>query len=304
METIGVTEIDPWFVIDNKSLMNDLVYFDQLVYKLEYVEVLEKLAFAFTGSTEQIKWKLKEIEILESNGLITRYRETTENLDRETISKILEYNEKSLSLSSAFFTANKEPKTMVVDFFERFREVAQLDSRKHSVILNKKRQDNYIPIIRSSHFNKIRDQQSSTSVVSIMLNRFPTIPPTINAKKFIDFKKDPDTKLKLSRLRDWVLEINKKDYDPKEIEQKLDHLLREYTMQMETAKIKYEHTALETIVLTSLEILENITKLNFSKAAKTLFDIRKQDIALLEDERKMTGREVALIYKTKMHDFA
>jgi hypothetical protein len=56
---------------------------------------------------------------------------------------------------------------------------------------------------------------------------------------------------------------------------------------------------METFITTSLEVIENIAKINFSKAAKVIFELGKQDINLLEAEQKMVGKEVAIIQKAK-----
>ena len=34
METIGVTNIDPWFTLDDLPLVRDLFYFDKLIYTI------------------------------------------------------------------------------------------------------------------------------------------------------------------------------------------------------------------------------------------------------------------------------
>jgi hypothetical protein len=55
----------------------------------------------------------------------------------------------------------------------------------------------------------------------------------------------------------------------------------------------------ETFITTSLEVLENLAKLKFSQVSKTIFDLNKQGLNLLEAEQKMEGRELALIHKFK-----
>lgn len=86
-------------------------------------------------------------------------------------------------------------------------------------------------------------------------------------------------------------------YSEKEIEQKLEHLLHEYTSQLNFHKLKYERSTAEVIVCTTLEVVENVATLNFSKAAKTLFELKKHQLDLLEVEQQMIGKEVAYIHK-------
>ena len=76
----------------------------------------------------------------------------------------------------------------------------------------------------------------------------------------------------------------------------MEYLIAEYTHQIELHKLKYSYSQIETITLTGLEVIENLLSLKFSKAAKALFDINRQELNLLEAENKITGKEMALIY--------
>lgn len=205
---------------------------------------------------------------------------------------------KALEFFSEFTTKDKPFKDIFVSFLERHREIGQLMARVYSIVLNNKDQNVYTPIIRTNYYNFTTNEHFSTStVLSILLKKFPTLTDNVELEKFFDFKNDPDTKLKLARLKDWILEISKKNYSEKEIEQKVDFLLQEYATQLEIHKLKYNLGHIETFVTASLEVLENLVKLNLSKVAKVLFDLNKQDLTLLEAEQKLPGRELAFIHK-------
>jgi hypothetical protein len=300
METIGLTSIEQWFIFDEESLIRDLYYFDKLVYTIGNRDALERVCNSMSNGKEKFKKKIQEIEKLEKYGLISEYKKTHFYEDKlkygtEQSTKLAL---KAQELALSFTTENKPFKDTLEDFFYRFREVAQLSSRVYSILLNKKEQNSYIPIIRNDYYNFATDELYSTSsVLSVLFKKFPLLTETVELDKFIEFKSDPDTQLKLSRLKDWVLEISKKNYSEKEIEQKVEYLLEEYTIQLNLYKLKYNIGTIESIVTISLEILENLVKVNFSKAAKLLFDLKKQDLALLEAEQKITGRELALIHK-------
>ncbi len=300
METIGVTSIEPWFVLDNEPLIKDLYYFDKLVYTIGNRDILERFCNTLLNGKEKFREKIQEIERLEMAGLISEYKDSYFNFDKVKYGneQATKYALKALELSLNFTTKDKPFKDTFVDFLERFREVGQLDTRVYSIVLNRKEQNLYTPIIRSNYYNFATSELYSTStVLSVLFKKFPTITGNIELEKFIEFKRDPNTQLKLARLKEWVLEISKKNYSEKEIEQKIDYLLQEYTMQLELHKLKYNLGIIETVVTISLEVLENLVKINFSKAAKVLFDLTKQDLALLEAEQKMTGKELALIYQ-------
>ena len=300
MQTIGVTSIDPWFILDNEHLIKDLYYFDKLAYTIGSVPILENFCNSLPKGKDDFKKKMIEIGRLEKAGLIYEYTDnafTNDKLKHAT-DQSTKLAVKAMELSSEFTTKGKPFKDIFVDFLERFREVGQLNARVYSIILNNKDQNVYTPIIRSNYYNfATPDHFSTSSVLSVLLNKFPTPSTDVELDKFIDFKNDPDTQLKLARLKDWILEISKKNYSEKEIEQKIDYLLQEYTAQLDLHKLKYNLGYIETFVTISLEVLENVAKLNLSKAAKVLFDLSKQDISLLEAEQKLPGKELAFLHK-------
>ncbi len=286
--------IEPWFLMNNEPLTKGLVYFDKLVYNIDMIHGLEQACGNdFPNAKEKLHEKLRVIEILEKAGLITEY----------SFKQALKDGNFDKIHSGSFGRSTKqldkktyEEETVVL--LETFRSVGQLNARTISNILNKKERHSFTPIIRNFPSNLFTTENySASTVLSIVFKNFPTITDDIDLEKFIEFKRDPDTILKLGRLREWVLEISKKNYSEKEIEQKIDYLLMEYSNQLEIHKLKYELDSIETFIITSLEILENIAKLNFSKAAKVLFDIRKRKLNLLEAEQKLMGKELALIHK-------
>ena len=51
--------------------------------------------------------------------------------------------------------------------------------------------------------------------------------------------------------------------------------------------------------MTTLEVIENIVKFQWSTAAKAIFDFQHQHLALLEAEIKVPGRERAFISRVR-----
>ena len=64
-------------------------------------------------------------------------------------------------------------------------------------------------------------------------------------------------------------------------------------------KLKTNTGALETIIVTSAELMEDLVKFNWGKAAKGLFAIRRRHVELIEGELKSPGREIAYIYNAR-----
>lgn len=305
METIGVIYFEPWYVLEDESIRKNLIYFDKLVYRIGSVEILEKFCLALgTKGKESFTRRMKEIEELQKAGLLVEYSEDQYLLDMklckdENLFKVLELRSKAYDLSSEFKAQieNKPIDYAIAIFLTTFRDFGQLDSRANSIVLNNRHEQQFVPIMKGQYLKLSDDIMSSNMpVLSVLFKKFPSIDASTDLQRFVDFKNDPSTRLKLMRLREWALDIGKKQLSEKEIEQKYEYLLQEYTQQMNLYKLKYEVSTVETFVVTGLEILENLAKLNFSKAAKILFAIGRQELNLLEAEQKFTGRELAIIH--------
>jgi len=304
MKTIGVVSIDPWFVLDDTdSLFKDLIYFDELIYRFDSRDTLRELCYSIPTYADRFEKKMRNIEDLERVGLIRKYDEALIDYDKQLLKneRIMDYSRKGLELLLGFTTRDKDFSKMLKDFLETFREVGQVKSRIGAILLNSAKSDNYIPIIRNNFCDPTASDEpcSVSTVLSVALAKFPIVPDKIELNRFMEFKSDSDTQLKVKRLRDWVLDISKKNYETKEIEQKIDYLLHEYYKQFEIHELKYELGKIEVLVTTSLEVIENMVKLNFTKAAKVVFELGKQDVNLLEAEQRMMGREVAIFKKAE-----
>lgn len=306
METIGIINIDPWTALDDDSFYDYLVYFDRLVYKIGARESLEKFVKSFPKGAERWDKRLSEILALENAGLMTIIDKEKSKIEFNPNKKYIEYSIKSIETSKSFLC--EESKKMpfedrFVEFLEIFRVSTQLESRADAIILNNGRDANYTPIIKEENYKySFKENYTDHSATKVVIKKFPSIFSESNHEKFIDFKSDPDTQLKLSRLRNWAFDIGKMGFTEKEIEQKLDFLLKEYEEQIKLHNMKYELNTFETVAMISLEVIENIAKLSFSKAAKVLFELGKEELKLLEAEHKFTGKEVALLYKLKANN--
>jgi hypothetical protein len=111
-----------------------------------------------------------------------------------------------------------------------FNEKDKLLTRMSSIYLNLIDDNNYTPIVSDYLVDMERRFTFDSDALKIVINNFPKIPKDINIDSFIDFKSDPDTKLKLHRLRDWTTDISKRNFNEKEATQKLESLLDEYSI--------------------------------------------------------------------------
>lgn len=156
----------------------------------------------------------------------------------------------------------------------------------------------YFPIV--NEYPQIEHEDTFQSqILDLVINNFPIIAPSTTWEQIVEFKRDPDSKGKYLELRNWINEVSKSNMPIHEVQEKLEYLLNKYERHMELHKMKFNKSTLELVVISSLEMLENIARLKFSKLTKTMFAFRESEIALLEAELKSPGNELAYISNIK-----
>lgn len=130
-----------------------------------------------------------------------------------------------------------------------------------------------------------------------VINKFPEINEDVSWKDIIQFKNDNETKEKLLRLRFWLSEISKKEYNPKEVAEIIEYNLIQYENHLKFCKLKYSYSKIEIAFVSVAEIIENLMKFKFSKIAKTIFDLNKQNFERYASESNAPGKELAYIYQ-------
>ena len=153
----------------------------------------------------------------------------------------------------------------------------------------------YIPILAENQLVSPEPLLPEKRVAQLVLSRFPV--PVVDAswEQVLDFRADEENRRRMLALRQWMNKVSKLSVTPAEIEEELEHLLAEHTRALKLHKLRYQYDRLEVAVLTTLEILENVIKLNWSTAARKLFDIRRRDVDFLIHEGDLPGKEVAYL---------
>lgn len=174
-------------------------------------------------------------------------------------------------------------------------------TRHLATLINEGLKDQLIcyPIIKKFvEFNELSIESRKEDVLHIVLNRVPVPDDTVPWEQIKEFKSDSYIKHKLDELRIWITNtaINEKK-TKLEIEEELQFLLNEYEQQMKLAKLSYTLSNWETVIVTTLEIIEDLVKFKWSKVAKMYFGFDKTNVELLKAEGNAKGREVAYISK-------
>jgi len=140
---------------------------------------------------------------------------------------------------------------------------------------------------------------SPSDVIEIVFNNFPTPSEDTPWELILDYRADPDSRAKFFALRNWINETIRANLSPIEIEEKLEHLLTEYKRHLELHKMKTNTGTIETVVMSGLQITENLAKLKLKELGNVLFAAKHRKLALYEGELTAPGHELAYILKTQ-----
>jgi hypothetical protein len=307
MKTYGTIHFDAFDVVHNDWFnKTHFLYFDKIYFDLIALKPYENIAqLVGKECLDNLHNKLKELEELQKLGL---YEETgSQNVLKHTHllnAHELELCKKFVITSNQVFN-DLEPHFLKtfdqewLKYYCNFERIGQeFFSQVESVILQKKLGVTCIPIIRTD--NRLVNKNFSElqrDYLAVIYKFIPTLPQDTPWEKILEFKNDPDSKLKFIALKDWLNDISKSNISEIELTEKIEHNLNEYRKHMNFHKIKHTTGTLELFLSTTADILESLVKLKFSNIIKTLFDINKQQLALIEAEINAPHKEVAYFDK-------
>jgi hypothetical protein len=173
-----------------------------------------------------------------------------------------------------------------------------LVSRYTAALMRKQQNCDAYPLI-STPFSDLSVVEGGSEVIQVVLKNIPIPDEKTSWEQIMEYRSDPDSKEKFYRLRHWMSEISKQQLNANEIEEKLEWLLHDYERHLKLHQLKIYPGLLETFITTGAELAENLIKLNWGKAAKTMFSLRHRKLALMEAEMNSPGAEIAYAYKTR-----
>lgn len=178
----------------------------------------------------------------------------------------------------------------------RFLRVGEHISRVFGCLLRSQGMKAY-PVLSTS-LNK-QSNASPSDVIEIVFKNFPTPSEDTSWEQILEYRADPDSKANFLALRNWINETIRANLSPTEIEEKLEYLLSEYKRHLELHKMKTNNGTMETVVMSGLQITENLAKGRLQEIGKMLFAAKHRKLALYEGELTSPGHELAYILKTQ-----
>jgi hypothetical protein len=177
----------------------------------------------------------------------------------------------------------------------------EIIARLYAFVMNFNERARFIPILQRLSGWKSEEPISenvSGNKLKVINAVFKSLPmPDVNTPltEVLDFRKDSEAKGHILALNNWIIEASTKNLTALELEQKIEHLIFEYNRFINLNKLKFQATKFELVITSLAEVAENLVRLKFSKLAKSMFSLFKNDVALFESEMSAPGREVAYI---------
>jgi hypothetical protein len=152
-----------------------------------------------------------------------------------------------------------------------------------------------VPLMRSGFTADADAVADRDAVIRITLREFPAPSDATPWESIQDFRKDQSARDKFWELKRWINKTGKAGLKEYEVMDELGSLMSDYNQCVKLHKMKTQASVLEVLVTTTVGVAEDLVKFKWSSAAKSLFKVGRENIALMEDERSMPGKEVAYI---------
>lgn len=303
----GTVAVESYGMLSSRLFLHDFLFvkkysllFDKVGIFLHEKDGNTNKVKKFINSTPDIAW-LVEQDIMEFVPIRANF-----NYDDSMFVQINSSLGKSQGERLNLAIENVRHSVLItsVDYDEKIPHLkaplVEEELRMRQLVINLRYQQmNAYPILTHLSFHLDMKVKEKSDVYYLLLKRVPM--PNLNEpwEKIIEFKKDEDSHVKLSALKNWINDVADGKLSIIELSEKIDWLLHEYEQHMKLHQLRSTSSVIETVIKTGLETTENITKFNLSKLADSFFSVKKQKIALLEAERNAPGKELAYIHKVE-----
>jgi len=263
-------------------------------YVGQFVGVIPAFAFENLAYPKQLLLMFDSLAIdLGSAGLSPREREIVQAMMPE-LSYLI--NEEMLTLLSGLLASNEltPSESSMLNARSTLAAGVVTPERFNAQKLRSKGID-AVPISHPYEDLDIDAEVTRDSAVRLTLREFP-IPSDVTPWEGIqEFRCDKEARDRFWELKKWMNKAGKSGLKQYEVQDELRGLINDYNKSMSLHKLKQQTGTFEVVVTTTASVAEDLVKFKWSSAIKSIFQVRKQDIKLLEDESNLPGKEVAYI---------
>jgi hypothetical protein len=281
----------------NDSIENDLLFLHSLGIVCEPDDVTAR-----KGIDHAAGHKSKEKELLNAIRLQTNVSRATLNLLKSVHA---EYHP-SRSNEHAIREADQH--------IGQFREYAHLcKARIISKLLLKRNDINATTLVSKIVFpSSLADLESwlgtkqtnagfgvATDIITMTLSKIPMPDEGTSLKRILDFRNDPESRGYLFGLRSWLGDVARQGLSAGEAEEKLEWLLFQQEQHLRVHRIASTRRSIGAVFVASAEILEDLVRMKWTKAAKGIVSIVNGKMELLKSEISGPAKEITYIIRAR-----
>jgi hypothetical protein len=281
-ELHGVISTSPF---DHASLKQHLLLFDKIYIvgldrRLASPEAFPEFPVSYAADTEFLRDRGVVAEAPIATNEIPAFAEGSHAVIDESLHIV---RDSSLDDSTKLKFLFVEAKLL---FDRMVREVAAVNASQTGI--------DTVPLCTHPLPGRLDKTTALQDVTRIVVSSLPVPDFQTSFDDILNFKQEMQNKN--WNLHRFIKALATQQRTEAEIRDDFEWSLNEYTKAMRLNGIKASQSFVDLFVITPLEIIEDLVKINWSKIAKGALQVRKRKVELLETEMKAPGRECAYVF--------
>lgn len=140
---------------------------------------------------------------------------------------------------------------------------------------------------------------TQVEAVQLVIAELPVPDSRHSLEDVLAFRNEARSQGLVQALRVWINDVATGSMTVMDLSDRLAELISRYERALRVERLSRDTGRLETLVVTTAEVVESLVKFQWSKIAKKLFEVRHKQIDLMKAEMTLPGREVAHIVKAR-----
>jgi hypothetical protein len=166
------------------------------------------------------------------------------------------------------------------------RCMQRIDGLEASAVLSQQPRWDYLE-------EMIEAPRPSTNVVDVVLDKLPMASELTPWEAIFDFKADTEAQGYLNKLKIWMRNVARRKLTATEASEELEDLLFEYKKHLKMHKLSCRRGTLGGTFVAAAEILEDLAKIKWGKAAGAVVSIFDNRLELLKAELNNPAKEIS-----------
>ncbi|WP_313375636.1 hypothetical protein [Chishuiella sp.] len=283
--------------VDEPLLKKLSLFYDKILVSESRFSILED------ASKKELKEEFKELhyeysvwQYLNENNVVSKYNNFNDiNDSSDDIKELQDLMMSVVRNNNTDIKTADEKIQPLIKFYLSHDILARIDTLKFrkSDELNE-----YYSSLRN--FGTFNTESKKNQVIQFILNDIPEPNNSTSWEQIIEYRSDLDVKNKYLALMNWINKVSNSNMKLSEIKDEYDYLYNDYMQQFKLHKMKYNNSKLEVILNATVNFITNISTGNYTTSIKDLFQFNVKNAQLLQEEAKLSGKELAYIYHTSL----